>query len=94
MKEILTQQEFDAIEEDDNTFIMYCQHCERVYVVTLTDEEIDNLVKWNNREMLIQDALPDRTSYEREVIRYNWSGLPMIACCKECEIEFWGEEEE
>ena len=71
---------------------MECQHCRRIYKIRLTDEEIDNLIKWNNREMLIQDAFPNRTPYEREIIRYNWSGSPMIACCKECENENWGEE--
>ena len=43
---------------------------------------------------LIQDALPNRNANERELMRYAWSGLPMIACSDECLKEQYGEEEE
>lgn len=71
-----------------------CPICSRKYSFDLTYQESARMYQWAVKRILIQDALPDRTPYERELIRYAFSGLPIIACCKECENEFWGNDEE
>lgn len=95
VKRIESQTEFDEImksEMADN--ITWCEHCGRAYVIDWTDEEIGNMFRWQNRELLIQNALPNRNPYERELMRYTWSGLPMLACSKECDKETFGYDEE
>lgn len=66
-----------------NDFIIECPNCGKVYLVNITDEELNNLNKWKNREILIQDALPKKDVYERELIRHGFSCLPMVGCCEE-----------
>lgn len=81
----------DALLHNSDEDVVVCPTCGRCYVVDYSEEEIDNLIKWSNREMLIQDALPNRNKYERELIRYAWGGMPMISCCEECYKEKWGD---
>lgn len=71
-----------------------CPMCGREHEVTLTNAEVGRMHKWENRELLIQNALPKRSAYERELIRYWWSGLPMISCCEECYKENWEMDDE
>lgn len=84
LREIKTQEEFDKLTSDERDMIVCCPHCGRVYIVDLDETEVSNMFQWEDRKMLIQDALPNRTVYERELIRYYWSYSPMIKCCEEC----------
>lgn len=87
---------WDEIKEitDDFGAIIVCPHCGRRYFVDWTEEEINAMIAWENRKLLIQDALPNRNTNEREIMRYAWSGLPMIACSDECLKEQYGDCEE
>ena len=86
IKEIKTKEEFTEIMHSDNAdSVSWCPHCGRAYLIDWTDEERKAMMKWSNRELLIQDALPNRNVYERELMRYAWSGLPMLKCCEECD---------
>lgn len=91
IKEIKSQKEFNKIiNSDDANNIAWCPHCGREYVIDWTEEERNAMLKWSSRQMLIQDALPNRTIYERELMRYAWNGSPSMKCCEECDggIEF------
>ena len=94
VKEIESKEEFDAIvqTDDDVDNIEQCPKCGRVYLIDWTDEEQEAMRKWFNREILIQDALPNRNANEREIMRYAWSGLPIIACSDKCLKEQYGNE--
>ena len=95
VKEIKSSKEFDRIMGFENANnIIYCPHCSRTYLIDWTKEERQAMLKWSNRELLIQDAMPNRNANEREIMRYAWSGLPMIACCDECLKEQYGSEDE
>ena len=95
VKEITSQEEFDAIMQSENADnVTWCPHCGKAYLIDWTDEERKSMLKWSDRKLLIQDALPNRNANERELMRYAWSGLPMIACSDECLKEQYGEEEE
>lgn len=92
VKEIKNKEEFDKImhsEDADN--VSWCPHCGKAYLIDWTDEERKAMIKWSNKKLLIQDALPNRNANEREFMRYAWSGLPMIGCCDECVKEQYGE---
>lgn len=78
-----------SMEYEKGTIYITCPICGRKHSIVLTDAEVGNMHRWKNRELLIQNALPERTAYERELIRYYWSGLPMISCCEECYKENW-----
>lgn len=94
IREIKSKEEFDEVMKSDLADnYMECPHCGRGYVIDYTEDEIKALNKWSARQLLIQDALPNRNPYERELMRYAWSGMPMISCCVECHKETWGEEE-
>ena len=85
IREIKSQEEFTKImhsDEADN--VSCCPHCGKTYVIDWTNDEKEAMLKWSAREVLIQDALPNRNIYERELMRYAWSGLPMLKCCEEC----------
>ena len=95
VKEITSQEEFDAIMKSENADnVEWCPHCGKAYLIDWTDEERKSMLKWSDRKLLIQDALPNRNANERELMRYAWSGLPMIACSDECLKEQYGDEEE
>lgn len=88
-KEIKTAEEYEKYDRwNDYTFVDECPHCGRVWAFTLSDEEYDAMEKWKRKEVLIQDALPERDGYQREFIRYVFSGMPSMKCCPECT---WGE---
>ena len=92
VKEIKSQEEFDQIMKSRlANNVEWCPHCGRAYLIDYTNEEIEAMFKWGERKMLIQDALPNRTPNEREIIRYAWNGSPMFACCEECMREQYGE---
>ena len=95
VKEIMSQEEYDLIMESENADnVVCCPHCTRTYLIDWTDEERKAMLKWSSRKVLIQDALPNRNANEREIMRYAWSGLPMIACSDECLKEQYGSEDE
>ena len=95
VKEIKSQEEFDKIMKSENADnVTWCPHCGKAYIIDWTDEERKAMLKWSERKLLIQDALPNRNANEREIMRYAWSGLPMIACSDECLKEQYGNEEE
>lgn len=46
-----------------------CSMCGLSDTLPVTAEELDALRKWKNREMFIQDALPNRSADERELVK-------------------------
>lgn len=77
---------FEVVENDE--WVIECPICGREWAVKITEEDDERLEAWQRRELLIQDALPNHTPYERELIRSTF-GFPMIACCEECYKENW-----
>lgn len=64
-----------------------CRICGEEHIVELTDDEYANYLRWKNRELLIQEALPNRSAIERELL--------MTGTCNECwNIMFGSEEDE
>lgn len=93
VKEIKNWDEIKEITDDFGAIIV-CPHCGRRYFIDWTEEETKAMIDWEDRKLLIQDALPNRNANERELMRYAWSGLPMIACSDECLKEQYGDCEE
>lgn len=82
---IKTQEQFNEImKSDDADNICSCPRCGRVYLIDWTPDDIDGMIERDEKRLLIQDVLPNRTPYERELIRYAWDGSPIIACCDDC----------
>lgn len=63
-----------------------CPLCGKVTTLDLTDEELAHLYRWRQREMLIQDALPNRTPEEREIVK---TGI-----CPDCWKQMFGGDDE
>lgn len=51
------------------TMLVTCPICGETDSIELTEEEYDNYQKWQRRELLIQEALPNRTAAEREQLK-------------------------
>lgn len=95
VKEIKSQEEFDVIMKSDVADnVTFCPICGRAYLIDWTNKERKAMLRWSNREILIQNALPNRNANERELMRYAWSGLPIIACSDECMKEQYEELED
>ena len=64
-----------------------CPFCHEVDTITLTEKEYENYLLWQDRVMLIQDALPNKTPSEREQLK---TGI-----CPHCwETLFGGKDDE
>lgn len=62
-----------------------CPVCGRTNHVELNDEEAIMHERWRNRELLIQDALPNKSYDEREML--------ITGICPECWKKLFGQEE-
>lgn len=63
--------------------VFQCEGCGKKEVVFFSKEELENLEKHEQRKMLIQDALPDKPQWIREVYV---SGTCM---CPDCWKKYW-----
>lgn len=51
------------------TMLVTCPICGETDSIELSEEETINYARWQRRELLIQDALPNRTAAEREQLK-------------------------
>lgn len=51
------------------TMLVTCPICGETDAINLNDEETINYERWQRRELLIQDAFPNRTAAEREQLK-------------------------
>ena len=90
VKEITSQAEFDAVMKSDKADnITWCPHCGRCYVIDYISKEKEMLMKWSknrfsSKAITIQNALPKRNNYEREIMKYAWNGSDMLKCSENC----------
>lgn len=66
-----------------HTIVTICPICYEEDEIVLTDEEYKQFRRWQNRELLIQEALPNRSATEREQLK---TGI-----CGHCWKEMFGE---
>lgn len=69
-----------------NIRIFYCDNCNKEEIVFFSHEEIDNLTKHQAREMLIQDAIPNKPQWIRETF------VSGICKCPDCWEKYWNGE--
>lgn len=67
------------------TIVVTCPICGETDIIELNEEETTNYERWQNRELLIQDALPNRSAAEREQLK---TGI-----CGGCWDKMFAEEE-
>lgn len=90
VKEIKSQEEFDEVMKSDLADdVTWCPYCGKCYVIDYTEEEKEKLMYWsenrfNSKAITIQEALPYRDIYEREIIKYAWNGSDSIKCSPDC----------
>lgn len=71
---------------DESTWavgVFYCNNCGKREIAFFSEEEIDNLHKHANRQMLIQDAIPDKPQWVREIF------VSGMCKCPKCWKEYW-----
>lgn len=68
-----------------HTLDVICPICSESDTIKLTDDEYANYQRWLNRELLIQDALPNLSCAQREQIK---TGI-----CSKCWIDIFGKDD-
>ena len=87
--EIKSKQEFYKAFKEEKLNIVTCPYCYKIYAIDWTEKETDMMMEWSQnrftqKAILIQDALPNRNIYEREIMRYAWIGSESIKCSENC----------
>lgn len=67
---------------DEFEILTTCPLCGETDSIVLTRDEYINYLRWQNKELLIQEALPNRSAHEREQLK---TGI-----CPHCWDELFG----
>ena len=70
------------MESEEHVVVAKCPICGNVSEIEMTDDQYSRYSKWKRKEMLIQEALPELTAEEREIL--------MTGFCKDCQKGIFG----
>lgn len=77
----------DILLESDWTMeVYYCNGCNKREIVFFSEQEMENIYKHECREMLIQDALPEKPQWIRETF------VSGECLCPKCWEKYWNGE--
>ena len=61
----------------------FCKYCNKMEIVFFSKEELENIQKHSNREITIQNAIPEKPQWIRETF------VSGMCLCPECWNKYW-----